>query len=155
MSTPEQRLEELGIVLPDAASPVGSYVNALTTGDLVLIAGHGPVEDGRLAYRGRVPDEVSIDDAAAAARLTMLNCLATLRTHLGSLDRVAQVVKVLGLVRATEDFEHHATVLNGASDLLQEVFGERGTHTRSAIGVASLPFGIPVEIEMMVRITPS
>lgn len=152
MSTPEQRLVELGIELPPYTPPVGAYVNALTAGDLIFVAGHGPVRDGRPAYLGRVPTEVSVADATDAARLTMLNCLATLRGHLGSLDRVTQIVKVLGLIRATEDFAEHPTVLNGASALLAEVFGERAMHTRSAIGVASLPFGIPVEIEMTVRI---
>jgi len=155
MTSPEARIEELGLILPEVPQPVGAYVNALTTGDLVLVAGHGPLREGRPAYRGVVPHEVSLADAAEAARLTMLGCLATLRTHIGSLDRVAQVVKVLGLVRAAPDFEQHPAVLDGASDLLLEVFGpEVGRHTRSAVGVASLPYGIPVEIEMTVQVRP-
>lgn len=152
MTTPENRLEELGIELPAPSDPAGAYVNALTAGDLVFVAGHGPVRDGKPAWQGRVPDEVSVADAADAARLTMLNCLATLRHHLGSLDRVTQIVKVLGLVRSTQDFGEHPVVLNGASELLAEVFGDRAAHTRSAVGVSSLPFGIPVEIEMTVRV---
>lgn len=154
MTTPETRLRELGIELPQATGSVGNYATALTVRDLVYVSGHGPLKDGQLPYRGRVPDEVSVEDAADAAQLTMLNCLATLQAHLGSLDRVTQVVKVLGLVRARDDFEQHPQVLNGASDLLVDVFGDAGRHSRSAVGVTSLPFGIPVEIEMTVQVRP-
>jgi len=150
--TAERRLAELGISLPEPPAQVGSYRNALTVGETVHLSGHGPVRDGRPAYGGRVPEDVSVPDAVDAARLTMLNLLASLRAEIGSLDRVEQVVHVFGMVRAGADFEQHPRVIDGASDLLVEIFGERGVHTRTAVGMHTLPYGIPVEIEMTVRV---
>jgi len=150
--TAERRLAELGITLPEPPVQVGSYRSALTVGEIVHLSGHGPVRDGRPAYRGRVPDEVSVPDAVAAARLTMLNLLSSLRAELGSLDRVVQIVHVFGMVQSSQGFEEHPRVIDGASDLLGEIFGERGVHTRSAVGMHNLPYGIPVEIEMTVRV---
>jgi enamine deaminase RidA (YjgF/YER057c/UK114 family) len=153
--TPYDRLRELGVDLACTFNqPRGAYVNVLTVGSLVYVSGHGPLLDGKLAYAGRVPSEVSVDDARDAARLTMLNCLATLDRHLGSLDRIAGFVKVLGMVRADPDFGEHPHVIDGASELLLDVFGERGKHTRSAVGMQSLPFGIPVEIELTASLEP-
>jgi enamine deaminase RidA (YjgF/YER057c/UK114 family) len=151
--TAEKRLAELGIRLPEPPSQVGSYRNALSVGDTVHLSGHGPVQDGRPAYRGRVPDEVSMPDAVAAARLTMLNLLSSLRAEIGSLDRVVQIIHVFGMIHTSPGFQEHPRVIDGASDLLGEIFGERGAHTRSAVGMHSLPYSIPVEIEMSVRVS--
>ena len=153
--TPEARLRDLGIDLGRTLHrPKGSYDNVATAGDFVYVSGHGPLLDGKPRYVGRVPTEVSADDAYQAARLTILNCLSTLADHLGSLDRIARIVKLLGMIRADPDFGAHPSVIDGASDLLLEVFGERGRHTRSAVGMQSLPFGIPVEIELVAMIAP-
>jgi enamine deaminase RidA (YjgF/YER057c/UK114 family) len=153
--SPEDRLREADIDLSRTFNqPRGSYVNAVTTAGFVYVSGHGPLLDGKPAYLGRVPDEVSEEDAYQAARLTMCNCLSTLQAHLGSLDRIQRFVKLLGMVRAEPGFTGHPGVIDGASDLLLEVFGERGHHTRSAVGMASLPFGIPVEIELVTVTSP-
>lgn len=148
-----KRLEELEIDLRRALhKPAGDYRNVVEVDGLLHLAGHGPLLDGSPAYRGRVPDEISIEDARAAARLTAINCLATISDHLGDLGRVEGFVKVFGMVNATPDFTEHPRVLDGASELLLDLFGDAGAHARSAVGMASLPFGIPVEIEMIVRI---
>jgi len=146
------RLESLGIQLPPAPQPAGNYRNALLIGDQLHLAGHGPLLDGRPPCRGSVPSQVSLEEAVDAARLTALNCLATVEAVLGSLDRVAQVVRMFGMVNADAGFTDHVTVLNGASDLLAQVFGEQGRSVRAAVGMSSLPMGIPVEIEMQLAI---
>jgi enamine deaminase RidA (YjgF/YER057c/UK114 family) len=133
--------------------PAGGYSNAVRHGNLLYLAGHGPLLDGRPTTRGKVPDEVSVEEARAAARLTAINCLATIEHALGSLDDVTRIVKLLGMVNAAPEFAEHPAVLDGASELLLEVFGpDVGTHARSAVGMASLPFGIPVEVEMIVAV---
>ena len=149
----EQRLTELGIELPQPFTPIANYVPVVRAGPLVFVSGHGPTANGGFAYRGKVDSEVTLDDAYQAARLTMLNCLTTLHAELGSLDRIGRIVKLLGMVNADPGFERHPEVINGASDLLVEVFGQRGRHARSAIGMSSLPFGLPVEIELIVELT--
>jgi enamine deaminase RidA (YjgF/YER057c/UK114 family) len=149
----EGKLSELGLGLPDSMpDPAGNYVSAVTTGNLVFVSGHGPFRDGALAYQGKVPSEVSFDDAVDAARLVMLNCLASLKAEIGSLDRVKRVVKLLGMVNSDPGFDRQPAVINGASDLLTGIYGERGRHARSAVGMGSLPMQIPVEIEMVVEI---
>ena len=151
--TPTARLAQLGIDLARTRhDPKGSYEGAVTVGELVYVSGHGPLMDGKPAYIGRVPTEVSIGDAYEAARLTALNCLSTLELELGSLDRVARIVRLFGMVRAESDFAGHPAVIDGASDLLLDVFGERGRHARSAVGMHSLPFGIPIEIELVAAV---
>jgi enamine deaminase RidA (YjgF/YER057c/UK114 family) len=148
----EQRLEELGVELPPPFRPVANFELVVRTESLLYVSGHGPTgQGGRAVYTGSVPSEVSVDDAYAAARLTMLNCLRTLQDELGTLDRVRQVVKLLGMVRSDPGFGDQPKVINGASDLLVDLFGDRGRHARSAVGRAGLPFGIPVEIEMIVE----
>ncbi len=148
----DERLSELGIELPPPPSPAANYVTFVEAGGLAYTSGHGPFRPDGSIVMGRVPDSCSIEDAYAAARLTTLSLLATLRAQLGSLERVERVVKVLGLVNSTPEFTAHPSVIDGCSDLLVEVFGERGRHARSAVGVASLPFGIPVEIELIVAV---
>jgi enamine deaminase RidA (YjgF/YER057c/UK114 family) len=154
----ERKLAELGIELPPTfgAPPGMNFVTAVQTGDLLFLAGHGPTgSDGKLAYRGQVGKEVSVEDGYKAARLTGLNLLATMKSHLGSLDRVVKLVKVLGMVNAVEGFGQQPQVINGASDLFVEVFGEQiGKHARSAVGMGSLPNNMPVEIEMIVHVKP-
>ncbi len=151
----EQRLAELGIELPPAfsAPPGFNFISAVTVGDLLFTAGHGPTgADGKLAYYGKVGKEVSLEDGYKAARLTGLNMLATIKKELGSLDRVVKLVKMLGMVYAVDDFGKQPMVINGASDLFVEVFGEEiGKHARSAVGMGGLPNNMPVEIEMIVQ----
>ncbi len=148
----EARITELGLVLPDVPAPLASYVTFVQTGDLAYTSGHGPLRPDGTWMVGRVGDDLDIDEAVEAARLTGLGLLSTLRHHLGSLDRVARVVKVLGMVNAVAEFTRHPTVIDGCSDLFVDVFGEAGRHARSAVGVGSLPMNIPVEIEAIVEV---
>ena len=149
----DKRLAELGIVLPTPAQPVATYVPWVKTGNLVYISGQGAMKDGKLQYTGRVGDTVSLEDAIASARLTGINIITHLRDACGGdLDRVKRVVKLLGLVNCTPTFGDHPKVINGASDLMVEVFGDKGRHARSAVGAPSLPFGLSVEVEAIVEI---
>jgi len=151
--TPEERLAELGIQLPPVNPAVGSYVGAVTVGNIVFVSGHGPYLDGEFVYKGKLGREVDVPTGQAAARLTIVNLLASLKAEIGELDRVRRVVKLLVLVNSDPQFGEQPTVANGASDLLVEVFGpERGPHARSAIGMGALPFAIPVEIEAIFEI---
>lgn len=147
-----QQLESLGLQLLPVPRPIGNFRNFVRTGSLVFISGQGPREaDGSMHY-GKVGRDVAVADAYEHARLTGLNVLSVLADAVGDLGRVAQVVKLLGLVNATDDFANHPDVINGCSDLLTSVFGEIGQHARSAIGVASLPNNITVEIEAIFEI---
>ena len=148
----EARVKELGIELPMPPTPVGSYVGAVRTGNMIYISGQGPRKPDNSSLTGKVGADVSIEEAQAAARLVGLNALATLRAEIGSLDQVKRVVKVFGMVNATADFCEHPKVINGFSDLMFEIFGEAGRHARSAVGMSSLPFQIPVEVEMIVEL---
>jgi enamine deaminase RidA (YjgF/YER057c/UK114 family) len=147
--TPEGRLRALGIVLPSLPPSGGTYVHAVRTGQLIFLAGHVPFRpDGSLVV-GRLGQDLDADAGYQAARLAGLGTLATLRHELGSLDAVRRIVKVNGVVNATPEFFEHTKVINGASDLLVEVFGDAGQHTRLAVGYASLPFNISVEVELI------
>ncbi len=149
----DKRLAELGIVLPTPAQPVATYVPWVKTGNLVYVSGQGAMKDGKLQYTGKVGDTLSIEDAIASARLTGINIISHLRDACGGdLDRVKRVVKLLGLVNCTPTFGEHPKVINGASDLMVEVFGDKGRHARSAVGAPSLPFGLSVEVEAIVEI---
>ncbi len=142
------RLAALGIDLPSAApTPIGAFCNVRQTGQLAFVSGQGPVQADGTLLRGRVGDTVSAEAARDHARLVAINILATLRDHLNGLDRVSGVIKLLGLVNATPDFERHPFVIDGASTLFADLFGLDGIHARSAFGVASLPNNITVEIE--------
>lgn len=147
----ESRLAEIGVALPAPPRPVGSYVTLVTSGNLAFTSGHIPVLPDGSVLTGRVGLNLDAEGGREAARVVCLGILATLREHLGSLDRVARVVKVLGMVNCTPDFEDLPGVINGCSDLLVEVFGDAGRHARSAVGVASLPGNVPVEIEAVVE----
>ena len=144
----EKRLKELGIQLGAVTPPVANYVNAVRTGNLLFLAGKGPAG----GVTGIVGKDISVEQAYGHARTTGLNLLAVMRAELGSLDRVKRVVKVLGMVNAVPGFGDQPKVINGCSDLLVEVFGERGRHARSAVGMGSLPMNISVEIEAVMRI---
>ncbi len=143
-----RRLARLGIELPAVApTPIGAFCNVRQTGQLVFVSGQGPVQADGTLLRGKVGAEVSAEVARDHAQLVAVNILATLRDHLGGLDRVAGVIKLLGLVNAAPDFERHPFVIDGASQLFADLFGADGVHARSAVGVASLPNNITVEIE--------
>ena len=153
MSLIDKRLAELGIVLPTPAKPIANYVPWVRTGNLVYISGQGAVRDGKIEYTGRVGDTLSLEDAVASARLTAINIIAHLRDACGGdLDRVKRIIKLLGLVNCTPAFGDHPKVINGASDLMVEVFGDKGRHARSAVGAPSLPFGLSVEVEAIAEI---
>ena len=145
------RLKELGYELPSVPNPAGSYVPATSAGLLVFTAGQLPLEEGQLRYIGKVDKDVSVEEAKEAARLCALNALAALEAEAGSLDN-ARIVKVTGYVASAAGFNRQPEVINGASDFLSEVFGERGTHARSAVGVAELPLDAPVEVELIVEL---
>ena len=148
----EKRLKELGIELAQPTTPMGSYVNAVRTGNLLYLAGKGPGLPGKPLPVGKVGREFTIEEGYQHARSTGLSILAAIKAELGDLDRVKRIVKVLGMVNAMPDFGHQPEVINGCSDLFVEVFGERGRHARSAVGMGSLPRGIPVEVEVIVEV---
>ncbi len=148
----ENRIKELGFELPTAPTPAGAYVLGVITGNLCFVSGQTGTVAGKLVYSGKVGREVSLDDAYKSAQIAALNCLAEAKAVLGDLDRVKRVVKVLGFVASAEGFNQQPKVVNGASELLGKVFGEAGKHARSAVGVAELPFGAPVEVELIMEI---
>ena len=150
----EARLESLGIELPPAPQPAANYVTSLQVGDLLYVSGHGPAPAPDVKTKGRLGEDLAVEDGYRAARQTGLGILATLRARLGSLDRVVRVVKLLGMVNARPDFPDHPKVINGCSDLFVEVFGDAGRGTRSAVGMGSLPDGIATEIEALFQIRP-
>jgi enamine deaminase RidA (YjgF/YER057c/UK114 family) len=146
--TPEERLAELGHELPPPNPPVATYVGAVRAGNLVFVSGHGPYKDGAYIYLGKLGREIDVETGQAAAALTIVNLLASLKAEIGELDRVRRVVKLLVMVNSDPEFGDQPRVANGASDLLVEAFGpERGPHGRSAVGMGALPGGICVEIE--------
>lgn len=149
----EKRLQELGIELPPIPGPAGNYVQYAQTGNLMFLSGAGPRgADGR-PPKGKVGKDVSVEEAYQHARSIGLVQIAKLKDALGDLDRVTRIVKVLGMVNAVPEFGEHPKVINGFSDLMVEVFGDKGRHARSAVGMGSLPFGIPVEIEIVVEVS--
>ncbi|MEE2933907.1 MAG: RidA family protein [Pseudomonadota bacterium] len=152
MENIEQRLSQLGIKLPNTAVPAGSYVPYVLEKNLLWISGQVPFWNGKVKYRGKVSSEVSIDDAVMAARLCGLNILAQIKTALGNLNRVEQVIKLSGFVNSSSDFTDHPIVINGASDLIVDVFGELGRHTRVATGASSLPLNSTTEVDALVRV---
>jgi enamine deaminase RidA (YjgF/YER057c/UK114 family) len=152
MSAVEDRLAGLGRTLPGVAAPVAAYVPAVRSGDYVFTSGQLPMVDGSLAATGKVGAEVSADDAKQLAATCVLNALAAIKAEIGDLDRVRRIVKVVGFVASTPDFTGQPGVVNGASELLGEVFGDKGVHARSAVGVAVLPLDAPVEVELIVEI---
>lgn len=148
----ETRIKELGLELPPAPEPAGNYTPVVQAGDMCYVSGHGPLLPNGEMLCGRVGSDVSEEAGYAAARQTGLAMIATLKANLGDLDRVVQIVKVLGMVNSTPDFRNHPKVINGFSDLMVEVFGDAGRAARSAIGMGSLPRNITVEVEAIVQV---
>jgi enamine deaminase RidA (YjgF/YER057c/UK114 family) len=152
VSTPEERIAELGLTLPSDAPPLAAYVPAVRSGDLVFTAGQLPRRDGELVATGKVGAEVTPEVAAEAAAACALNALAAIRGEVGDLSAVRRVVKVVVFVASAPDFTGQPGVANGASELLGKVFGDAGVHARSAVGVAVLPLDVPVEVELVVEV---
>lgn len=151
----DQKMRELGYELPTKIAKRGGVVPCVQDGTTLYVSGHGPEDnEGNLMYRGRLGSEVTTEEGYDAARLTGVQLLRAVHDHLGSLDRVDRVLKIFGLVNSANDFFDQPAVIHGCSDLLVEVFGERGRHTRSAMGTSALPLNQPVEIEMIVKIRP-
>ena len=148
----ETRLAQLGITLPPVSQPVANYVQAVRAGKLIFLAGTAPKNPDGTLVQGKVGTDLSVDQGYQAARLTGINLLANLKAELGDLNKVRRIVKVFGMVNADPTFTQHPKVINGISDLMVEVFGDCGKHARSAVGMGSLPFGIAVEIEMVVEV---
>ena len=153
MTVAEDRLAALGLELPDAPSPIANYVPAVRTGNLLYLSGSGPAArpDGT-SPKGKLGKDLTVEEGYEAAQLVGLNLIARLKAELGDLDRVKRVVKLLAMVNSSPDFNQPPAVANGCSDLLVEVFGDAGRHARSAVGMATLPNDIPVEIEMIVEV---
>ena len=152
MPTPEERLQQLGVSLPTPAAPVAAYVPCVRTGNLVYVSGQVPSVDGKPTHLGHLGDDVDLEAGRAAARTCAVNVLAALKAELGELSRVRRVVKVTGFVASTADFTDHPKVVNAASELFGDVFGDAGRHARAAVGVAALPLGVPVEVEAIVEV---
>ena len=152
MSTPDERLAELGLTLPSDTPPLAAYVPAVRTGNLVYTSGQLPRIDGELTHVGKVGTEVTPEQAKEAAQACALNAIAAVKGEIGDLDKVRRVVKVVGFVASAPDFTGQPGVVNGASELLGKVFGDAGVHARSAVGVAALPLDVPVEVEMIVEV---
>jgi len=151
----EKKLAEMGLSLPPAPTPVANYVPAVRAGNLLFVSGHGPalVKDGKIHYiRGKLGKDLTVEQGYDAAKQVTLNILQSIKGAIGDLDKVRRIVKVLGFANCTEDFPDQPKVINGASDLLVALYGERGRHARSAVGMYQLPFGIAVEIEMVVEV---
>lgn len=148
----ESRLTSLGIVIPSISKPLAAYIPAVRTGDLIFTSGQLPTRDGQLAYQGKLGKDLSVEEGQAAASQAALNCLAVLRDMIGDWDDIVQFVKVTGYIHSADDFFQQPAVLNGASQLLESIWGEAGKHSRAAIGTNALPLGAACEIEMVVQV---
>lgn len=149
----DEKLKLLGIALPIPPKPAGSYVPVMISGNLAFVSGQIPMQDGKVAYTGKVPTERTLEDAQSAARICAINILAQLKANLGNLDRISKIVRVSGFVNSTSDFTEQPKIINAASDLFFEIFGEKGKHSRIAVGVSSLPLNSTVEIDMVAEFT--
>ena len=152
MSTIEKKLEEMGLKVPSITKPLAAYVPGVKDGNLVYTSGQVPFVEGKAAYVGHVGAECTLEEGYEAAKICALNCLAVVKDLAGDLDNVDQIVKLTGFVSSAPGFTSQPAVVNGASELLAKAFGEKGAHARSAVGVAELPLGVPVEVEMIVRL---
>ncbi|MET8141990.1 RidA family protein [Sphaerisporangium sp. NPDC005288] len=152
MSTPEERLKELGLTLPEVVKPLAAYVPAVRTGDYVYVSGQIPLEDGKLGATGKVGAEVTLEEAKRQARVCALNGIAAAAQAAGGLGNIVRIVKVVGFVASAPGFTDQPKVVNGASELFGEVFGDAGVHARSAVGVAALPLDVPVEVELIAEV---
>ncbi|MGI5485203.1 RidA family protein [Microtetraspora malaysiensis] len=152
MTTPEKRIVELGLTLPEVVAPLAAYVPAVRTGDYVYTSGQLPMVGGKMAVTGKVGAEVSAEEAAAQARICALNALAAVKSVVGDLSKVVRIVKVVAFVASAPGFTGQPQVANGASELLGEILGDAGKHARSAVGVAVLPMDAPVEVELIAEV---
>ncbi len=152
---PSKRLEELGLSLPSVAAPVANYIPAIRSGRYVFTSGQIPVRDGKVVWTGQVPDDVSVENAADAAEISVLNALAAIARLVGGVDEIVQVVRMCVYVNSSPGFTAQPTVANGASDLLVKIFGDAGHHVRAAVGVAGLPLDSAVELDLMVEVAGS
>ncbi|TLY23454.1 MAG: RidA family protein [Nitrospirae bacterium] len=148
----EAKLAELGITLPLAPKPVATYIPAVRAGDLLFLSGTGPFKDGAIVYAGKLGKDLTVEQGYEAARLTLLNALAMVRQELGTLDRVTRVVRLTGHVASADGFTQQPAVINGASDLLVQIFGEAGRHARLALGAAVLPLNMAIELELILQV---
>lgn len=148
----EGRIQELGLTIPPTPKPAANYVPAVQSGKLIFASGQTPIVDGKLTIQGKLGREVSIEEGQQASRVALLNCLSAIRSVAGSLDEITRIVKLNGSVASAEGFGGQPQVINGASLLLEEIFGEAGKHARAALGLAELPGGAPVEIELIVEV---
>ena len=148
----EEKLKELNITLPETPKPIANYLQCIRAGNLIFLSGQGPMDNEGNFITGKIGSDIKLDDAYLAARTVGLQLISVLKSEIQDLDRVKQIVKLLGMVNANQNFTDHPKVINGCSDLLVEVFQGKGKHARSAVGMASLPGNIPVEIEMIVEI---
>ncbi|MDE1866239.1 MAG: RidA family protein [Thaumarchaeota archaeon] len=149
----EEKLASLNISLPVPPKPAGSYIPVIRTGNLVFVSGQIPMRDGKVEFQGKVPTDVSIDTAQQAAKLCIVNILAQLRAELGTLDKISRIVRVSGFVNSASNFTEQPKIINAASDLLFEIFGDKGKHSRIAVGVASLPLNSTVEIDAIAEVS--
>ena len=147
----EEKLKDAGVTLPIPPNPAGSYIPVVTTGNLAFISGQIPIKDGKIVFSGKVPAEQSVESAQEAAKLCIINGLSQLNSYFGSLECITKILKISGFVNSTPDFSEHPKVINAASDLLVEIFGDMAKHSRIAVGVASLPLNSTVEIDMVVE----
>jgi enamine deaminase RidA (YjgF/YER057c/UK114 family) len=154
MGKVEERLGELGIKIPDIQAPLGSYKPASITGNLIFISGQLPLREGRLLFQGKVGSDLTVEEGKQAAMASAVNAIAVMSKELGGLGRIKKIVKLTGYVASAPGFHNQANVVNGASDLFYQVFGEDGRHARAAVGVAELPMNAPVEVELIAEITP-
>ena len=148
----EEQLKKLNIELPAVGKPIANYVNVVRVGNLLFLSGKGPSNEKGVYNTGKVGKDLTLEEGIAAARLTAINQLAVLKAELGDLNKVKRIVKVLGMVNCEADFKDHPKVINGFSDLMVQVFGEKGKHARSAVGMCSLPFNMAVEVELVVEV---
>ena len=148
----EARLAELKITLPPAPKPVATYIPAVRVGDLLFLSGTGPFKDGAIVYAGKLVKDLTVEQGYEAARLTLLNALAMVRQELGTLDRVTRIVRLTGHVASAEGFTQQPAVINGASDLLVQIFGDAGRHARLALGAAELPLNMAIELELILQV---
>ncbi len=150
--TVEQKLQSMGITLPETPKPVAAYIPAIQTGNLVFTSGQIPMVKGELKYKGKLGLEITKQQGYEAAKLCAINALSAVKSLIGDLDKIEQIIKVVGFVASADGFTEQPAVVNGASEFLQEALGEKGVHARSAVGVAELPLGVAVEVELIVKI---
>lgn len=148
----EKRIEELGYKLSTPPKPLAAYVPAVKSGKWIFTAGQLPIVEGELKYSGKVPHTISEEDAIKAAEICALNCLSVIKAEIGDLDKIERIVKLTVFVNSTDDYAKHPAIANGASELLVKIFGDAGKHSRSAVGVSSLPLNAPVEVEMIAEL---